>query len=133
MITSLTCSPFPRSRSVPLAGRGSEFSVAEHSTDPLHRLPPRAAPYGSHCVPYPAEAQGLSIDITIANCGYHSITQRLVMILEKRTFGGKTSTVRSFLNWIWLICDLTPAARGLPRLVKIDSPSFRVSAETGTA
>ncbi len=93
MITSLTCSPFPRSRSVPLAGRGSGLSVAEHSTDPLHRLPPRSAPYGSHCVPYPAEAQVLSIDITIANCGYHSITQRLVIILEKRTFGGRNVNI----------------------------------------
>src|SRR5271166_2475240 len=43
VITPLTCSPVPPSRSVPLAGRGSGLSVGEHSTEPLHRIPPRAA------------------------------------------------------------------------------------------
>ena len=74
---------------------GAQCGRALHRPTPPPPAPPRSAPYGSHCVPYPAEAQVLSIDITIANCGYHSITQRLVTILEK-----KNIWVGKYQHWV---------------------------------
>src|SRR5271157_127905 len=114
---------------VPLTGRGLRLHVTEHSTA-CRPVPP---PNGSHCVPNPAEARILPIHITSANRGYHSLTQRPATVFEKKKIGG-AKCQHFFLVKLYLayFC-LTPAARGLPRLVKIDQSTPRVFVATRTA
>ena len=114
---------------VPLAGRGLRLHVTEHSTA-CRPVPP---PYASHCVPNPAEARVLPIHITRANCGYHSISQRPAMVFEKKKFWGAKCQHFFLVKLDLAYFCLTHAARGLPRLVKIDRPTPRVFVATRTA